>query len=564
MTRFLSLLLLGVAAAVRAQVSISVRTEGGRREYATGENIVVDVFFKVNGEGMNQQTPLRLFPTQKFEVLASGSEQNTVLDDKTGTYLNETHYQTVLRAKKPGSYKIGSVSVMVNDRLYYTEPFEVNVTGRNESLASQNERNPVSLKLTVNNANPYLSQPTVATLTAYSKNVEALQRVHRVNFPASEAYEITDADYQRREVGQNDGQHYQVLALVTIVPAKAGSLTIGPVSVKIGNRTLAKSNGLNIKVKPVPELKGIGRLPVGRYAVTFSRPDGEELQADETFKVHVSLTGEGNLEERNLPMLKGGPSFTTFPPVVRKKKAGPRSPGSITAEYVIRPTQAGPLRLETLPFSYFDPEVGKLRSVPSQKMDLEIGAPSTNFTETLGLAEVGRVTQNLLGNKKRKLTSSKREGQQARPKPPSPWLWVLATAAVSGGVLYLFRKRRRRRPAMPDGSVIPPVNSENVNKNLQVSLSEKFAEIYEQIREEFYSEAFLSLAELDGYLRKTYQPDYNEPFETVIERKFGRSTLEKYRRLLQRLEMERQAPEHSKEEVLALADEAQEVYLSFK
>ena len=55
------------------------------------------VILEINGENMEQETPLRMPDLSKFDVIGTASEQNTVvLDAKKGEILNQIIYQVVL------------------------------------------------------------------------------------------------------------------------------------------------------------------------------------------------------------------------------------------------------------------------------------------------------------------------------------------------------------------------------------------------------------------------------------------------------------------------------------
>lgn len=100
MKKIYNILLLFASVFSFAQVNLLVETERNQRDYKENDEVVVNILLEISGRDMNQQTPLRMFDTSKFDVVASGSDQNTFVDSKTGFRVNRTHYQYVLRPKK--------------------------------------------------------------------------------------------------------------------------------------------------------------------------------------------------------------------------------------------------------------------------------------------------------------------------------------------------------------------------------------------------------------------------------------------------------------------------------
>jgi len=81
----------------------------------------------VNLEGNFKETPtIKLPPLKEFDVVASTSSYNFSLRVKeTSTIYN---FQYVLKPKIEGKISIGPVEVKYKDRLYKTEPIEIEVT----------------------------------------------------------------------------------------------------------------------------------------------------------------------------------------------------------------------------------------------------------------------------------------------------------------------------------------------------------------------------------------------------------------------------------------------------
>ena len=102
------------------------------------------VILEINGENMEQETPLRMPDLSKFDIIGTASEQNTiVLDSKKGEVLNQMVYQVVLNPKQAGKIKFGSVLVTVNGKIYKTEPFDIYVreNEKKSSVAENSNKN---------------------------------------------------------------------------------------------------------------------------------------------------------------------------------------------------------------------------------------------------------------------------------------------------------------------------------------------------------------------------------------------------------------------------------------
>ena len=116
-----------------------------------------------------QQTGFQLPDLSKFNIIGSGSVTNTVIDPATNTLITQKVSRIALEPKEK-EIKIGSVLVTVNNRIYKTEPFDVNIRDivDRRSLAA-NTSNDVYLNMEIDDQDVYQDQYSIAVLRVYSK-----------------------------------------------------------------------------------------------------------------------------------------------------------------------------------------------------------------------------------------------------------------------------------------------------------------------------------------------------------------------------------------------------------
>jgi hypothetical protein len=151
---------------------------------------------------------------------------------------------------------------------------------------------------------------------------------------------------------------------------KAGALTLPPATFKIGiarqgffdagGSVERATKPVTVAVQPLPEAPGFSGA-VGRFTSSAS-VDREVVPLGEAVTLRFRVAGAGNLK-----WIDRGPEVTVagarvYPPQqkteLRTTEEGVS--GSRTWEFVVVPQTTGDVQIPSLPFSYFDPQAGKI------------------------------------------------------------------------------------------------------------------------------------------------------------------------------------------------------------
>lgn len=534
-----------------AQVSISVQTEKGRKEFSENEPIIINVLLEVSGKNMVQQTPLRIFSTSKFEVLGSGSEQNTFIDEKTGYFVNQTHYQTVLRAKKMGKYKIGSASVVVNDKLYYTEPFEISI---NETSFAPINKQEVMLRLSVDNPTPFEREKVIATVTAYSKNIEILQRLKKPVIPPSPQFVIVESNQTKQEIEQKDEINTQVIAIFSLIPEIAGTIKIKPVSIEVSssNSSLKNlfSNSITLQVKPLPKDKPQHfSNSVGDFQLRINTP--KTVEQGKLFPIEITLEGTGNLDKNILPKLQSSKLYTTYTPKILSEEKGESGKNIYRIEYMVLPRKAGKLNLETEKYIYFSSEEKKYIELAPQSSWVEVKTPIIPPKEHTPDNETKKYTQLIFPKEQ----STPINTSQNTLSPPSKTIfWTLLGGATFSfiGIFFLYSRRKSnlKHTNTPQANIYHLFVDSLDTMNMAITQGQFSI---------FFSEFFM----LEKKMKNAFSVKSEQELFTYLEKHYGRIVMEKYQNIQQTIKIESNAPQHQPTHLYELTNVLKEVATYF-
>lgn len=529
------------------QVTISVQTEKGRKEFAENEPILVNVILQVKGKDLHQQTPLRLFSTSKFEVLGQGSEQSSFYDEKTGILVNQIHYQTLLRAKKSGKYKIGSASVEVNDKLYYTEPFDIQVY---EGGAYAENKNDLSLKLTVDNRSPYQNEKVVAVVTAYSKNIDALKKIRKISLPHHPKIKVLHSDFSKEIVEKNDDIHSQVVAVFTLSPEASGWVKIPSIQGEMNtNSAKLVSNSIQLQVKDIPIAEKKKSEVVGNYEINIRADEKKPSIVGQPYSVFVTIEGEGNLVERHLPTLKKSAHYQVFPPKVTQNKTNKGTAHIL--EYIILPKKAGTLQVKTESFVFFNPITESYEEIAPKLVVLDSILPEEDTSSDV----VEHDSKDTLPSNNQLSKGEKKDSynffQQIRP-----YLQYGFPVVLLVGVFLILRKKKHHKKKHL--SAAERDASSDISKRVMVYLDEMFLSVTERDFDNY----FAVYHKLSMYMEKIFWANDDEGVLGAIENQCGRNISERYKEIHQKIRLEKFAPHHDTEHFYELTQELKTIMQS--
>ncbi|MFP8894423.1 BatD family protein [Chryseobacterium sp. EZn1] len=542
------------------QVNLSM--DADKTEYAGKDIINLTIVLELNGSDLVQQTGFQLPDLSKFNIIGSGSVTNTVIDPATNTLITQKVSRIALEPKKKGKIKIGSVLVTVNNRIYKTEPFDVNIRDivDRRSLAA-NTSNDVYLNMEIDDRDVYQDQPTVAVLRVYSRNMDNLRKVKNIHLPQQDNINVHPINFNKSEIDPSGygNMPSQVLAMFMVFPNEAGYVEVPGVSASVStysNKTKIVSNKVRINVRKLPEgAPECFKNAVGNFNVNVYNASKEKPEAKKPLNIVVKVSGEGNLPDMELPKIAASPDYEVFAPKITSKVTPGTTgmKGEILANYVIIPKKSGVISIKTEQFAFFDPASKEYVDLGQKTLDLNAFSHDQILEARSTVEKVNEYTNNLLETVNTpvlKTTSFK-----VKEKSKFHWNILLTNIAIliSLFVAYLlFKNWQKKRtlvretvPSKPLGSVAE--TEKEIRELMKTDINDYFGYLENLKDNGEYEKFFVTLEELDEEVRSQYFKGSTPEFKTFLEKHKGSSVADEYSRLQQKVQMEKYNPVKSAE-----------------
>lgn len=527
------------------------------------------VILEINGENMEQETPLRMPDLSKFDIIGSASEQNTiVLDGKKGEVLNQMVYQWVLSPKESGKVKFGSVLVTVNGKIYKTEPFEFNVRESEANAAlsdnAAHRRSEVYLNLEFQNKVVYKNQPAVAVLRAYSKDYGNFRKVSNIQFRPQGNVRITPINLAKSEIETNAGMASQILGTYMIFPNESGTVEINPVSALVSNTsrpTKISSNKAKLSVKKLPAGMPLDfKNAVGQFDVSVAQSNSYETpEVEKPVTITMRLSGAGNLETLHLPQIVNSPNYISFTPQItfntNLKKNG--LSGNVIADYVIIPKKSGPVSINFENFSFFDPQREKYVDLGTKSLLLNVKTHDQIVDAKTTIEKVNDYTNVVLETVNTPILQT--HNLKIKDKSSINWKIVVGNLGLMVAVLSLFLFIRKKTKKRSLALTTTPTNSSSIaeteaiiRQNLNHHFQESIDYLKKLVEAKDFKKFFAAYQELHTDVKKYYSVQNESEFRKYLERTHGANFVDEYRDFAEKIQIEKFAPFHTDEHIEAL------------
>lgn len=542
------------------QVNLSL--DADKSEYGSKDIVNLTIVLELNGGDLEQQSRFQLPDLSKFNIIGSGSVTNTVIDPATNTLITQKISRIALEPKKKGKIKIGSVLVTVNNKIYKTEPFDVNIRDIVDKRAlAANTSNEVYLNMEIDDRDVYQDQPTVAVLKVYSRNMDNLRKVKNIRLPEQDNINVHPINFNRSEIDPSGygNMPSQVLAMFMVFPNEAGYVEIPAVSASVSSysgKSKIVSNKVKINVRKLPEgAPECFKNAVGNFNVSVYNASKEKVEAKKPMNVVVKVSGEGNLPDMELPKIAASPDYEIFAPKITTKVSPGTTgmKGEIMASYVVIPNKSGSIAIRTEQFAFFDPENREYVDLGQKTLALNAFSHDQILESRSTVEKVNEYTNNLLETVNTpvlKTTSFK-----VKEKSKFNWNILLVNIAILLGlfVIYLlFKTWQKKRtlvretvPSKPLGSVAE--TEREIRELLKTDINDYFGYLENLKDNGEYEKFFVTLEELDQEVRNQYFKGTVAEFKTFLEKHKGSSVAEEYSNLQQKIQMEKYAPVKSGE-----------------
>jgi hypothetical protein len=559
--KLIYILLLFISIISYGQVNLTL--EPDKTEYNGREVVNLTIILELNGEDLLQQTKFQLPDLSQFNLIGSGSVTNSFMDPVTNTVITEKITRLALEPKKKGKIKIGSVLVTVSNKIYKTEPFEIVIKDIVKKTPAQNAAlNEVYMNMEIEDREVYQNQPTIAVLKVYSRNVDNLRKVKNILLPQQENINVHPVHFRKSEIDPSDmggNMASQVIAVFMIFPNEAGYVEVPAVSASVNtlsHKNKILSNKVKLNVKKLPEGSPESfKNAVGNFKVDIYCPTKEKAEVEKPIHVVVKVSGEGNLSDMQLPGIAASPDYEFFNPKITSKvyagKVGMK--GEIFANYIVIPKKQGAISIKTEDFSFFDPGQKEYVEVPAEYLSMHAFSHEQVLESRTTVEKVNEYTNNFLETVNTpvlKTTSFK-----VKEKNKFNWniLFVNIAILLSLLVAYLlFRNWQKKRSLVkktePSNSLGSVAETEKeIRATLKTDITDYFNYLKNLKENNDFAKFFETVEELDSEVRNQYFQSSSKDFTQFLENYKGSHIAEEYRKLSQKIQIEKYAPVKSEE-----------------
>lgn len=262
---------------------------------------------------------------------------------------------------------------------------------------------------------------------------------------------------QERSVFNGQTMFRSEIIRYAVFPLKAGDLVIDPLKLRVeammspqnfmedvfrgngfpsfalGRKKLEKSSGaLPVTVKPLPELTEGQHFDggVGDFSIEWTGPKGASAVVGQPFNVELTITGKGNIKAIEEPKINIPATLESFK-TTNRYEFREDATGYKTFEYLFSPKQPGPMTIEGVHWTYFDPEKEDYVEIKTEDLQINVEGSPNNSLAQGDDSSLKDIEAPLFVLKQRDIGSVKAW------VPETVWTYLSTTIWFVPGVLYL-------------------------------------------------------------------------------------------------------------------------------
>ncbi len=286
-----------------------------------------------------------------------------------------------------------------------------------ENVVEKTAKN-IFLKLDIDKKSCYVGQPIVATYKLYTR---LPSETTITDAPSFNGFSVTDFDVSNNSTLEKyNGRMYNVYTLrkVELYPLQAGNITLDPVvadnkitfiksqyansersdpffdmfddlgeaslppEAQVQQNVTLKSNSETINVKPLPDENKPKdfRGAVGNFTIKSSL-EKNNITTDDAGTLKLVVTGKGNIQLINAPTIVWPQGIDGYEAKVKDDidKTSVPMKGSKTFSFPFTVSKAGEYKIDSITFSYFDPETSAYKTVRTAPLQVNVKKGSHNF-----------------------------------------------------------------------------------------------------------------------------------------------------------------------------------------
>ena len=386
-------------------------TELSKNQLGINERLKVE--FKIDKDGDNFVPP----NFENFKVVGGPSQsiQNSWIN---GVVSYSKSYSYFLSPIKKGSFEIGQASIEVDGKIYKTIPVKVTVTSAIEKPKNPNDPNfiadkNVHLVAEISNKNPFINEAVLVTYKLYVSQDTGVDNWSEIESPRYVNFWSKDFDIKsfNTQNGTYNGKQYRYATIkkILLYPQKTGKLKIEPITLDLSvrvpsnrvdpffggrvsrsviKRVSAGSFDLEVKSLPLNDKPEDFTGAVGDFNFEI-KSNKDELLLNESFQLNMIISGNGNLNLFDDPLVDFPNSFEVYEPEktsnISSKSNGLN--GAISKKFTIVPSSAGQFTISNSKFSFFNPKTRKFKTIYADPVYINVIGNYNDFNDSSKSAE---------------------------------------------------------------------------------------------------------------------------------------------------------------------------------
>ncbi len=363
-----------------------------------GVNQRFRIVFSINKQGADNFTP----PSFKNFRVVAGPSQSVNQSWINGKVSFSQSYTYILMPKAIGTFTIPSASIQLNGKTLKSNTVKMNILKAVDLPKNPNDPNYIAeqnvhLVAEISKSKPFVGEGIYVEYKLYVSENISVKDFSVTESPQYNGFWNQEIKINNLQIknGIYNGENYRyvVLKKALLIPTKSGKLVIEPMKMDIligvptgrgdffGNpitRNLTKSFSSpkrNINVKDLP-LEGKpenfnGAVGDFNFSITSSK---NELKANESSEIKVSVNGKGNLKLFEIPKIQTPKELEVYTPEhkeqVRTTLSGIR--GSVYDLYTVVPQFKGKYKIPKVSFSYFNPKEKKYHTITTEDLFVNV------------------------------------------------------------------------------------------------------------------------------------------------------------------------------------------------
>jgi hypothetical protein len=577
---FLSVLLAGAASTAQ---DLSVRAYVDRNVIGLNEQFTLSV--ELSGKGANSASDPAVPQIDPFAAfLGSGSSQN--IQFVNGRMSVTKVISLYFAATAAGKYKIPPLEVTADGKKYASNPVDIEIV--QGGAKSQQQAQPqqqaqtqgagpaegdLFLRATVDRRQVFQNEPVIVTYKIYTR--VSIANVGLSKMPATagfwaEEFEIPQQLQTTSEI--LDGKKYTVATVkkMALFPLSPGAKTLEAMTLDcevhvrqsrsrdpfadffddsffFGSKTVRKqiqSRPVTVDVLPFPDSGKSANFSglSGRFRISASA-DKRSVKTNEAITYKITVEGEGNIRQVQIPDIAFPADFEVYPPKVSEtvNRSGGSVSGRKAFEYVLIPRAAGEETLKPVLFSYFDPASKTYKTVQTETVTLQVAQGAETFTTVAG-SGLSKEEVRLIGQDIRFIKIAMPSFHKIGTSRVKPFYFWLIFGLPLFGLAGAFAYRRHLDRLSGDVAYARGIRASSA---VRKRLSTAKGLVKSDTRKQFYAEAERAL---EGYLGDKLNIAeagmIKEEVEKLLrERGLGDETIRNYFECLSVCELKRFSPE---------------------